>query len=239
MARRYQRTDVRRRQIAEAALALIAERGLDGFTTRALGSRVGLTDGTIFRHFDSKAEIVLAALDVLEERMFAVVPDDPDPLIRLEAMFAHRARFVAGEALNVSLPSLIVGLANAGSVGSTEGLGSTELEGSGRAVVGSGVGTSTGARPRSPSSLSPRPLTTTKVAIAMKATSPASAKPALSNALRTCSRRSSSSVWRTDMARSLASATTNSTRLPTNASMSRWWRLTDRCSSCPPYAACW
>ncbi|MCA9677897.1 MAG: TetR/AcrR family transcriptional regulator [Kofleriaceae bacterium] len=99
MARRYQRTDVRRRQIAEAALALIAERGLDGFTTRALGSRVGLTDGTIFRHFDSKAEIVLAALDVLEERMFAVVPDDPDPLIRLEAMFAHRARFVAGEGL--------------------------------------------------------------------------------------------------------------------------------------------
>ncbi len=99
MAKQYQPTDVRRVQIAEAALELIAEQGLDGFTTRAIASKVGITDGTIFRHFANKAEIVLAALDVLEERMFSVMPDCPDPLERLAQMFRHRAKFVAGEGL--------------------------------------------------------------------------------------------------------------------------------------------
>lgn len=97
MAQHYERTGVRRAQIAEAALELIAEHGLDGFTTRAIASRVGITDGTIFRHFANKPEIVLAALDILEERMFASIPTSPDPLERLAQLFSARAEFVAAE----------------------------------------------------------------------------------------------------------------------------------------------
>ncbi len=99
VAKHYESTHVRRLQIAEAALELIAEGGLHSFTTRAVASRVGITDGTIFRHFANKTEIVLAALDLLEERMFAEMPDDPDPLKRLAKMFRIRAQFVAGEGL--------------------------------------------------------------------------------------------------------------------------------------------
>lgn len=97
MAHAYVRTEVRRRQIAEAALEVIAERGLDRFTSKALAEHVGVTDGNIFRHFGTKSDIVLAAMDLLEEQMFSDPPSAEDPWVRLEAFFRHRAEFVAGQ----------------------------------------------------------------------------------------------------------------------------------------------
>lgn len=95
VARHYEPTETRRCQIAEAALQVIAEEGLGRFTTRAIASRVGITDGTLFRHFRDKEEIVLAAMDLLEEEMQAGQPDAiRDPLERLEHLFRHRAAFV-------------------------------------------------------------------------------------------------------------------------------------------------
>jgi AcrR family transcriptional regulator len=57
----------RRPQIVAAALKLIAEQGLGGFTTRSLAQEVGLAEGTIFRHFESKEDIIGAAIDHLEQ----------------------------------------------------------------------------------------------------------------------------------------------------------------------------
>jgi len=90
-----QPTEERRRQIADAALKIIAEQGLGRFTTQAIAAEIGVTDGTLFRHFASKEEIVLAALDRVEERLFeGFPPDDPDPLARLERFFRFRASLV-------------------------------------------------------------------------------------------------------------------------------------------------
>jgi AcrR family transcriptional regulator len=90
-----QPTEERRRQIADAALKIIAERGLGRFTTQAIAAEIGVTDGTLFRHFASKEDIVLAALDRVEERLFeGFPPDDPDPLVRLERFFRFRASLV-------------------------------------------------------------------------------------------------------------------------------------------------
>lgn len=87
--------DIRRRQIADAALLVIARDGLGRFTTQAISSEVGLTDGTLFRHFDSKQEIVLAALDRLEEALFeGFPPTADDPVVRLEQFFRYRASLV-------------------------------------------------------------------------------------------------------------------------------------------------
>lgn len=94
VAHQYEKSDVRRRQIAEAALAVIADQGLGRFTTRAIGSLVGISDGAIFRHFRNKEEIVLAAIAALEETMSAHWNDDPDPVTRLERFFRARAAFV-------------------------------------------------------------------------------------------------------------------------------------------------
>lgn len=90
-----QPTEARRQQIADAALKVIAEQGLGRFTTQAIAAEVGITDGTLFRHFDSKEDIVLAALDRIEERLFeGFPPTDPDPLVRLEQFFRFRAALV-------------------------------------------------------------------------------------------------------------------------------------------------
>ncbi len=90
-----QPTEARRVQIADAALKVISEQGLGRFTTQAIAAEVGITDGTLFRHFGSKEEIVLAALDRVEERLFeGFPPADPDPLRRLEAFFRFRAALV-------------------------------------------------------------------------------------------------------------------------------------------------
>ena len=87
--------DVRRRQIADAALEVIARDGLGRFTTQAIAAEVGITDGTLFRHFASKEEIVLAALDRVEAELFdGFPPTDLDPLVRLERFFKFRAALV-------------------------------------------------------------------------------------------------------------------------------------------------
>lgn len=88
-------TDQRRLQIADAALKVIAQQGLGRFTTQAIAAEVGITDGTLFRHFTSKEEIVLAALDRVEVKLFeGFPPTDAQPLARLERLFRLRAALV-------------------------------------------------------------------------------------------------------------------------------------------------
>ncbi len=95
MARRhYEDTETRRRQVAEAALRTLAEDGVAGFTTRAVASRVGISDGTLFRHFGNKEEIVLEAMALLEAAIQSGMTHTADPLADLEHFYRHRAAFV-------------------------------------------------------------------------------------------------------------------------------------------------
>ncbi|HET7755041.1 MAG TPA: TetR/AcrR family transcriptional regulator [Anaeromyxobacteraceae bacterium] len=81
----------RRREIADAALRLVSAHGLGRFTTAALAAEVGVTDGALFRHFDTKEDIVLAAIDRVEEVLFAGFPPEAaDPLERLGLFFRSR-----------------------------------------------------------------------------------------------------------------------------------------------------
>lgn len=99
MTQQYKARKERVQQIAQAALELIAESGLRRFTTAAIAARVGITDGTIFRHFKNKEEIVLAAMDRLEETMFTeAFPTEGDPLHRLEMFFRRRAKLLGEQA---------------------------------------------------------------------------------------------------------------------------------------------
>lgn len=90
-----QPTAVRRKQIADAALEIIAHHGLNGFTTLALAQHVGIAEGTIFRHFRSKREVVLAAIGRIEEAMFSEQPGPSgDPLEDLGRFFRRRMRIM-------------------------------------------------------------------------------------------------------------------------------------------------
>lgn len=106
----------RRREIADAALRVIASQGLGRFTALAIAREVGVTDAALFRHFPSKEAIVDAAIDRVEELLFeGFPPAAEDPIERLGAFFARR---VAVLTANPGISSLVATdeLAKAGSV---------------------------------------------------------------------------------------------------------------------------
>ena len=85
----------RRREIADAALRVIAEHGLGRFTALAVAEAVGLTDAALFRHFASMDAIVLGAIDRVEEHLFeGFPPEGADPLERLGTFFRRRAAVI-------------------------------------------------------------------------------------------------------------------------------------------------
>jgi AcrR family transcriptional regulator len=88
-------TEERRREIADAAIKIIGERGLREFTAAHLASEVGIKDGTIFRHFKDMSEIARAVLDRIQELLEPAPQSTGDPLARLEAFIMSRLRSVA------------------------------------------------------------------------------------------------------------------------------------------------
>ena len=62
-------TEVRQEQIIQAAMNLIASRGLKGLSMAALANRIGLVPSAIYRHFKSKNDIVDMILDFIQERL--------------------------------------------------------------------------------------------------------------------------------------------------------------------------
>ena len=91
MATRRLPTEQRRRQIADAALRLLASRGAPGLTLVALGSAVGLADASILRHFKDKQAILEAAIQRFGELLDEDLPHDIEgPMHRLGAFFVRR-----------------------------------------------------------------------------------------------------------------------------------------------------
>ena len=91
-------SEERRREIADAAIKIIGERGLREFTAAQLAQEIGITDGTIFRHFKNMDEVKAAALERIHELLDT--PHGPaasDPLTRLEQFVRRRLRAVAAQ----------------------------------------------------------------------------------------------------------------------------------------------
>ncbi len=87
--------EARRREIADAALKIIADEGLPRFTSLAIARAVGVSDAALFRHFPTKEAIVLAAIDRVEEILFeGFPPRDRDPIERLGHFFRDRVEVI-------------------------------------------------------------------------------------------------------------------------------------------------
>ncbi len=57
----------RQAEIIEKSMDLIAEKGIQGLTIKNLSKKIGISEPAIYRHYDSKNEIILALLSIFDE----------------------------------------------------------------------------------------------------------------------------------------------------------------------------
>ncbi|MBI3785815.1 MAG: TetR/AcrR family transcriptional regulator [Deltaproteobacteria bacterium] len=97
---RRARNDVYRQHIFEAAEQVFAERGFEAATLQEIGKRVGLSMGTIYGIFPSKAELLQAILDARGQALLDLVRDvagrRSDPGAALKALLEGYIDFFVG-----------------------------------------------------------------------------------------------------------------------------------------------
>lgn len=86
--------DIRREEIAAAALELLAKEGPRQLTARNLGARVGMDGSSLFRHFENKAGILHAAIDQFEAALAETIPDAAPSWESLRTFFVRRLALV-------------------------------------------------------------------------------------------------------------------------------------------------
>ncbi len=57
----------RQKEIISVSLELISEKGIQGLTIKNLSKKIGVTEPAIYRHFDSKTEILISILDFFKK----------------------------------------------------------------------------------------------------------------------------------------------------------------------------
>ncbi|MGD0777478.1 MAG: TetR/AcrR family transcriptional regulator [Candidatus Solibacter sp.] len=91
-------TEVRQEQLAQAALSLITTQGLKGLSVARVARRVGLVPSAVYRHFESKDELLDAVLELIRERLNANVvqasQDGTDALQILRRLVMAHVRLI-------------------------------------------------------------------------------------------------------------------------------------------------
>lgn len=91
-------TKVRREQIAQAALALIASKGVNGLNMAGLARQVGMGASSLYRHFESKDQVLDAVIDLLRERLLGnvqiVIREAANPLEQLKRLLAMHMHLI-------------------------------------------------------------------------------------------------------------------------------------------------
>jgi TetR/AcrR family transcriptional regulator len=84
----------RRAQIIEVVLSLVAKHGVQGTTTARIAAAAGVTEPTLYKYFDSRREMLLAALDVVFDRAEEVVRSsgETDAVERLRKIGEYHTR---------------------------------------------------------------------------------------------------------------------------------------------------
>jgi len=60
----------RQEEIIDISIGIIAEQGIQGLTIKNLSKKIGISEPAIYRHFDSKTDILLAILNNFSEMAF-------------------------------------------------------------------------------------------------------------------------------------------------------------------------
>lgn len=92
-------TEVRRTEIADAALGVVAVRGIAALSTQVLADAVGLTTGALFKHFPSRDALLLGMAERVRDLLRGTYPEGGlPPRERLHRLAEARLALVAGSA---------------------------------------------------------------------------------------------------------------------------------------------
>jgi len=93
-----QPTEIRQEQIKQAVLDIIYTDGLKNLSTRNLAKKIGMSEGSIFRHFPTKQDIILSIMkDVQEEfidSLRGIANSDLEPEQRLNDFMCKTVRYL-------------------------------------------------------------------------------------------------------------------------------------------------
>lgn len=91
-------TTIRREEIAEAALRVIAHGGVKSLTTANLAKEVGVTSGALFRHFATLDDMLL---ETVQHALTKIEQSFPDPTLppveRITQLASNRIQLIGSE----------------------------------------------------------------------------------------------------------------------------------------------
>ena len=101
-------SQIRRRQVVEAALKIISEKGAKNLTTAAIAKEVGMSEANLYRHFSGKEEIlhetIAKVAEGLQENVEKVFDSHKSPMESLREIYALHLGFVEN---NAGIPRLV------------------------------------------------------------------------------------------------------------------------------------
>jgi AcrR family transcriptional regulator len=90
---------VRQQEIINAAIQIIARQGFQELTTKQLAETVGVSEAALYRHFDSKTDIIHKILEYFQAlahtAMGNIHSDIADPLEQVKAFMMNRYKLFA------------------------------------------------------------------------------------------------------------------------------------------------
>ncbi len=89
----------RKQQIVEVTMDLVAKNGVQSTTTSRIAAAAGISEATLYRHFASRTDMLLAAMDLVYERVFKVIHtgENESALERLRAIGRYHAGIIADD----------------------------------------------------------------------------------------------------------------------------------------------
>ena len=95
---KHQNTEFRQEQIKQAVLNIIFTNGLKNLSTSRLAQRIGMSEGTIFRHFPNKQSIILSIISDVQNEFIgslrSIANSNKKPEIRLNEFLCETVRYL-------------------------------------------------------------------------------------------------------------------------------------------------
>jgi AcrR family transcriptional regulator len=89
----------RKQQIVEVTMDLVAKNGVQAATTSRIAAAAGISEATLYRHFASRRDMLLAAMDLVYERVFKVIhsAENGDAFERLRGIGRYHSGIIGDD----------------------------------------------------------------------------------------------------------------------------------------------